>query len=864
MLQNQNSRVVIVVPIYKTKLSEVEERVLRHSLSVLKNHDACFIAPSRLDLEWYRQSWPHCNFLACPDEYFTSPQAYTKLMLGPGFYQYFATYSHMLVLQTDAVVLRDELSQWTSSPFDYVGAPWPTPYSITLPDVGNGFSNRTFVISVGNGGFSIRRISACIDALQDCGWILKKTPMDEDLFFAMAGQISRRFLVPNTVTAATFSLELNPRTFFAMTGVPPMGGHAWEKWDKGFWLDQFTKVGLTGLQNTPVFSEDSLIKKALKSQESGDIPKATELFQQALTINPSNWVALYSLCVIEARDGHGEQALAHIETAISASPDTALLHYGRAQVLQGMKRLTEALASYDKAIELQPDYQGALNNRGTILSELHRLDEAVKNYDQLLSLHPNNEQGLCNRGLILCEQGLSDQAIPSFTRLIKKNPSYEYADGFLAHARALSGDWTDFKKQRTRIVEGVRKGKQVCNSLAFMSLSDSAEEHFLCTRILANDVYPPAPKKLWNGEAYAHAKIRIAYVSPDFREHPVAHLIAGVLEQHDKTRFETFGISLGDDDESALRKRIVSSFDHFIDVREMSAQNIATLMRNLEIDIAVDLAGYTKNSRTEIFAWRPAPVQINYLGFPGTMASDYFDYIIADRHVIPEKDFPYYSEKVIHLPGTYLPCDDTLTIAKESITRHAAGLPADAFVFCSFNHEYKINPDVFDVWVRLLKKIEGSVLWLMKLDETAATNLIKEAKKRGIDSSRLVFAERLPRIEDHLARYRLANLYLDTTPYNAHSTANDVLRTGLPLLTCSGRGFPSRVAASILYNLGFPELVTNSLADYEKSALAYAQNPLKLKSLRDQLQALDKPDIFDTKLFCRNLESAYIECAQRH
>ncbi len=266
------ARVVVVVPIYKPQLTDTEERILRHSLQVLHGHDACFVAPTQLALDWYRQAFPRCSFLACPGEYFTSPRAYSRLMLGPGFYQYFAQYSHLLVLQTDAVVLRDDLPRWTTSPYDYVGAPWPQPYAITLPDVGNAFSHQTFHITVGNGGLSLRRICACIQAIQDCGWVLQKTPMDEDLFFALAGQISQRFLVPNRVTAAAFALEANPRAYSAMAGTPAMGGHAWEKWDKAYWLAQFEQHGLGLLASEPqqapsqasLQSEDALIDKGLR------------------------------------------------------------------------------------------------------------------------------------------------------------------------------------------------------------------------------------------------------------------------------------------------------------------------------------------------------------------------------------------------------------------------------------------------------------------------------------------------------------------------------------------------------------------------------------------------------------------------
>lgn len=870
---------IVVVPIYKSQLSDTEERVLRHSLDVLKNRDVCFVSPTQLPLDWYRQTYPRATYLACPDEYFASPQTYSKLMMGAGFYQYFAKYSHMLVLQTDAVALRDDLDRWMATPYDYVGAPWTKPYAITVPEADNAFANQTFHIYVGNGGFSLRRIASCIQAIQELGWLVQKVPMDEDLFFAMAGQMSQRFLVPNAVTAAAFALEANPRAFCAMAGALPMGGHAWERWDKEFWLEQFALAGLTGLETAPAPSalaqsappqskpdpaqEEADIDHALNLQASGDLAQAMAGFQRVLERNPSNWKALYSLFVLELKAGHSDAALAYVDRAIAAEPTQAILHFGRGGVLRTMERLAESLASYDQAIALQPDYPSAYVNRGAVLVEQNRITDAVANFEQLLAMHPDNTRGLGNRGALLTVLNRNEEAIPLFAKLLKLDPHYNNAEGLLAHARSRTCDWTEFKKQQKRIVDGVRKGQRVCNPLAFKSLSDSAADQFECAKIFAAAHYPSAPKQLWNGEVYGHTKLRIAYVSPDFREHPVAHLMAGVLEQHDKTRFETYGFVLGIDQEGKLNQRILNSFDQYFDVRGKDSRSIAELMRSLEIDIAVDLAGYTEGCRAEIFAWRPAPIHINYLGYPGTMGSAHMDYIMADKHVIPPESFAYYSEQVIHLPGTYLPSDDSLKIPTEGITRQMAGLPEQGFVFCCFNHEYKINPDMFDVWMRLLKNVSGSVLWLMKINPTAAANLAKEAKKRGVDPERLVFAQRVPRVEDHLARYQLADLFLDTTPYNAHSTASDVLRAGLPLITCTGSSFASRVASSILHTIGVPELATQTLAAYEAAALMYARKPDELKAVREKLRALNAQERLGTKQFCRDLEAAYLQCKPR-
>ena len=404
----------------------------------------------------------------------------------------------------------------------------------------------------------------------------------------------------------------------------------------------------------------------------------------------------------------------------------------------------------------------------------------------------------------------------------------------------------------------MRGGKRVCKSLPLMSVSDSTAEHLQCAQAYAEIMCPPAPMKLWQGELYHHSKIRIAYVSPDLREHPVAHLLAGILEHHDKSRFETFGFSLVGKEQSRMQERLAATFDRFVDVQQKGSREIAEMIRSLEIDIVVDLAGYTQDSRTDIFAWRPAPVQVNYLGYPGTLGVEYMDYILADSVVIPDGDQCHYLEKVVHLPGSYLPADATLNVAEETPSRVAYGLPAEGFVFCSFNHAYKINPTIFEVWMRILKRCPGSVLWLMKLNSTAELNLRKEAEARGIDPARLVFATRVPKIEDHLARYRLADLFLDTTPYNAHTTACDALYVGLPVLTCLGKAFPGRVAASLLRAIGLTDLITVSLTDYEELGVRLAHDSLLLAQFKERLKAnRESYPLFKTVEFCRNLEYAY-------
>ncbi len=604
-------------------------------------------------------------------------------------------------------------------------------------------------------------------------------------------------------------------------------------------------------------SENELIIRALELQNQGMIDDASRLFHEILAHNPDNVIALYSLSVIAVQADDSLSALSLIDRAIVASPTFANAHFARGTILLKMKRSEEALASFDRALLIQPDYPEALVNRGALLQEMNRHYDALANYERLLELHPDHTVALGNRGIILTELKRDDEASVSFVEMLRIDPDYEYGLGLLAYARLHVCDWTEADILRQKIVDGVRAGRRVCKSLAFMSFSDSAKDHLQCAAIFAENKFPPAPEVLWKGERYAHDRIRIAYVSPDLREHPVSHLMTGIFEHHDQSRFETIAISLGLDDQSRLRARIVNSFGRFIDVRAKTSREIATLMRSMEIDIAIDLAGYTADSRTDIFAWRPAPIQINYLGYPGSLGAPYFDYIIGDRHTIPEKEFENYAEKIIHLPDTYLPVDDAVRVSDNTPSRAELGLPPDAFVFCSFNHDYKITPPVFSIWMDLLKQVKSSVLWLMKLKEAAQTNLRREAAQHGIDPSRLIFATRIPLVEDHLARYRQADLFLDTTPYNAHTTASDALRVGLPVITCSGNSFPSRVATSILHAMDMPELVTSSLDEYAALALRLALNPDQLAETKAKLAEKVKLRLLNTGLFCRHLESAY-------
>lgn len=606
----------------------------------------------------------------------------------------------------------------------------------------------------------------------------------------------------------------------------------------------------------------SVLVHGIELQNAGRLDEAEAVFRQYLQQVPHDGIATYSLAVMMMQRGERPAALDMMTQAVAVTQNFSPLWMAYGAALQGAGRPADALIAYDNAIKLNPQCTEALINSGVLLRESYRHAEALERFQRVLAYQPDHEGALANSGIILTEFKRSKEAVATFQKLLALKPDYEWGEGLLAYERLHVCDWTDFDASTQKIVQGIKAGRKTCKSLPLMAFSDDAQAHQLSAQMFAERFPTHAP--LWTGERYRHKKIRLAYVSPDLREHPVGHLMAGIFEHHDKSRFETIAISLGIDDNSRLRNRMLSCFDKFVDARMMTARQIAEVMREMEVDIAVDLAGYTADSRTDIFAYRPAPVQANYLGYPGTLGVPYMDYIIADRHVIPEDHQRFYDEKVVYLPDAYLPTDAGLKIAELTPSRAECGLPEEGVVFCSFSHDYKINPPLFDIWMRLLQQVPGSVLWLMSRGDLAQSHLRDEATKRGIDPSRLVFASRVPLVEDHLARYRQADIFLDTHPYNAHTTAADALMAGLPVVTFMGGAFPARVAGSLLHAIGMPELVTDSREGYEALALKLALNPPLRHALREKLASNQKTHaLFDTDRFCRNMESIYIAMWRR-
>jgi protein O-GlcNAc transferase len=597
-------------------------------------------------------------------------------------------------------------------------------------------------------------------------------------------------------------------------------------------------------------------QRAVAFHQAGRLPEAEQIYRQILKAEPRHFDSQFMLGVIYSQRGHHAEALRHIDLALKINPKSAAAHNSRGVALGKLKRPVEALASFDRAIALTPDHAEAHSNRGNALRELGRLEEALSSCDRAVALKPDHAEAFNNRGNVLIGLKRQADAIASFERALEINPDFAYARGLRLLTKMQLCDWRSYAADIAQVTEGVRAGKRVSTPWAVLGQCDGPDDQLLCAQIWVRDKYPATPP-IYRGERYRHEKIRVAYLSADFRRHPTADLTARLFELHDRARFEIFGISFGPDDRSEMRARLAGSFDRFHDVAARDDREIAGLMRRLEVDIAVDLMGHTFDSRLGILAARPAPIQVAYLGYPGTTGAPFIDYLIADPVVLPFERQKFCAEKIVHLPDSYQVNDSTKVIAPITPSRAQAGLPADGVVFCSFNQNFKITPPVFDIWMRLVGQVEGSVLWLLSGEDGANANLCNAAQARGVDAARLKFAPRLE-LAEHLARLRLADLFLDTSPVNAHTGASDALWAGVPVLTCAGNAFAGRVGASLLMALGLPELITDSLADYEALALALARDPPRLAAARRKLaDRRTTYPLFDTDRSRRHLEAAY-------
>jgi len=626
--------------------------------------------------------------------------------------------------------------------------------------------------------------------------------------------------------------------------------------------------------------------------------EALDAFNRASALNPAlpeTWLGRGN-ALSELRQY--EDALVAYDRALNASPQLAGALLGRGNVLSALKRYDEALAAYDKAIGIAPDFVEAWLNRGNLLNTVNRYEEALAAFRRALALRPDLAEAWLGQGNVFFLRKRYQNAASSYERALAISPGlieaqigrgnvfaglkqhraaanaystalriapeHPFTKGLLLHQKLLACEWSGIDALIDEIEKDLTDGRLSIDPFILQGISNSPRSLQRCAELYSAARYPARTTETFQQRTVDHKKIRVGYLSGEFREQATSHLIAGVLEQHDRSRFEIYAFDNGWDDRSEIRDRIKATVHATIEIRRLSDALALAAIREKQIDILVNLNGYFGEQRTQLCASRAAPIQVNYLGFPGTLGARYMDYIIADSHVIPETQKPFYSERVVYLPTCYQANDSKRKIAANVPSRLECGLPESGFAFCCFNNSYKILPNVFDRWMRILSQVESSVLWLLSDSPETKANLQREASARKVNPQRLIFAKLIPPA-DHLARHAVADLFLDTVPCNAHTTASDALWAGLPLLTCMAETFSGRVAASLLHAIGLPELVTATLENYERLAVDLALNPQKITRLKHKLTSnRSSAPLFNTKRITQHLEAAYVAMFDRY
>ena len=586
--------------------------------------------------------------------------------------------------------------------------------------------------------------------------------------------------------------------------------------------------------------------------------EALVVFNRALSINPEDSDIWYNTGNTLCDLGRHEEALNHYQESVRRNPGYYQAHNNYGKALFDLNRYEESLFHFDAALEINQDFLECLINKGEALRRQKRYQEALLCERKVIVIKPDYAEVWSNIGNILRDLKRYDEAMAHYEKALSLSSWIDWVYGDLLHIKMQMCSWSGFERSLEIVVNQVLKNQRILTPFIALALIDHPFIQKKSAEIYAQQEFPLNSELGVIPGRHKGEKIRVGYFSADFKDHAVSILTAELFELHDKNRFEIVAFSFGVDDNSLMRLRLSQAFSRFINVSDMSDLDIAKLSREMQVDIAVDLGGYTANSRSGIFAHQSAPIQISYIGYLGTMGAPYINYLIADKTIIPEDSQKFYSEMIAYLPS-YQANDRKRAIADKQLTRRELGLPEKGFVFCCFNNNYKILPATFNGWMRILKAVEGSVLFLYAENNWAEHNLTKEAHAIGIDGSRIIFGQRLSK-DEYLARYRTCDLFLDTFPYNAGTTASDALWAGLPVLTLMGESFPSRVAASLLNAINLPELITNSQEDYENLAIELAKNSLKLEEIKNKLanSRLIAP-LFDTPLFTKNLEAAYIK-----
>ena len=592
---------------------------------------------------------------------------------------------------------------------------------------------------------------------------------------------------------------------------------------------------------------------------------AKKIFSEILKNEPNNFSAYNNLGNIYFILGNLDSALQNYDNAIKLKKDFADAYNNKGNVLIKLNKKKDAIESYQKAIQFNKSHFQAYYNLGAALKGQKKYELAIENYKKAKKLKPDYFEVYIGLGNLYLEIKNNNLALECFEDAIKIKPNHNFLLGNILHTKLKLCMWDNLDINIKDLEEQVLCLNKISPPFPLLTFNNSLKLQKICSQIWSQHqvlnykkILGPISKKETN------KKIKIGYYSADFHDHATSNLMVNLFELHDRSKFEIIGFYFGPESQHEMHKRVSNAFDQFINVKLKTDREIAELSRELNIDIAIDLMGFVKNNRFKIFIEKCAPIQVNYLGYPGTLGADFFDYIIADEILIPEESQEYYSEKIVYLPNSYQPNDLKKTISEKNFKREDIGLPKNNFVFCSFNQSSKILPKTFNVWMRILKKVNRSVLWLLESNIKTRENLKDQAYRRGIDPSRLIFAERLP-LNEHLARHKAADLFIDTFPCNAHTTCSDALWAGLPILTLQGETFASRVASSLLNAIGLPELITKNSYEYEKKAIELGNDLSKVIDLKKKLEfnKFTKP-LFNIKLFTSHIEQAYLEIYKRY
>jgi protein O-GlcNAc transferase len=588
--------------------------------------------------------------------------------------------------------------------------------------------------------------------------------------------------------------------------------------------------------------------------------EAIKYWKKATELNPQYYFGYNNLGNVFLKQNEFKKALDYYHKAIQIKPDYYEAHHNKGNVLRKTNDFTGAIVSYENAIKIKSDYLPALKSISELYVKQKNFSKAIKILDRILIYEPNNARSYIQKADIFFEKNFVKEGMENYQSAYDLNPEHPFLLGDFIHAKSKLCDWIELDKELKKLEKNIFNKKKSTTPFVASTLFDSPKLLYETAKIWQGNF----KTKTSDDENYSRTnkkKIKLGFYSADFRTHAMGHLMVQMLESHNKSLFELHGFYFGPpiNNQDLLQKRILNCFDSFNDISNQDDQSVYNFSKKLEIDIAIDMMGHTgDNNRFAIFLKKLAPIQINFLGYPGTSGTKSMDYIVADKVIIPERNQKYFTEKVIYLPDTYQANEDIKKISDKNFTKEMFGLPKEKFIFCSFNSNSKINHKTFSLWMSILSKAKDSVLWIMSDNNEAKNNLKNFALKSGIDVKRLVFANLMP-LDEHLKRLQLGDLILDTFPYNAHTTCSDALRVNLPILTLKGESFASRVAASLLNSVNMNELVTESTDDYEKLALKIFSDNNYFENIKSKIKKNKRlSNLFNSAVYTKNIEKAYI------